>query len=68
MVALTTIAFDWQVYVSLLRMYLEPPKVGGKENMKPNIAVALNVLEEHRQKISTAKVSIAVYCRMCNVM
>ena len=54
--------------MSLLRMYLEPPKVGGKENMKPNIAVALNVLEEHRQKISTAEVSIAVYCRMCNVM
>lgn len=43
------------VYVSLLRMYLEPTEMGGKENMKPNIAVALNVLQEHRQKISTAK-------------
>ncbi|KAJ7340060.1 Vam6/Vps39-like protein [Desmophyllum pertusum] len=43
------------VYVSLLRMYLEPPKISGKENMKPSIVVALNVLQEHRQKISTAK-------------
>ncbi|KAL9957718.1 hypothetical protein ACROYT_G034654 [Oculina patagonica] len=43
------------VYVSLLRMYLEPQKIGDKEQMKPNIAVALNVLQEHRQKISTAK-------------
>ena len=41
-------------------MYLEPTEMGGKENMKPSIAVALNVLEEHRQKISTAKVSRAV--------
>ena len=41
--------------MSLLRMYLEPPKISGKE-VKPNIVVALNVLQEHRQKISTAKV------------
>lgn len=43
------------VYVSLLRMYLAPPEISGKENMKPNIAVALNVLQEHHLKISTAK-------------
>lgn len=60
MVVLTTSAFDWQVYVSLLRMYLEPTKVGGKKDMKPNVAVALNLLQEHRQKISTAKVSITI--------
>lgn len=43
------------VYVSLLRMYLAPPEISGKENMKPNIDVALNVLQEHHLKISTAK-------------
>ena len=48
------------MYVCLLRMYLEPTEIGGKENIKPNIAVALNVLEEHRQKICTAKVSRVV--------
>ena len=48
-------SFDWQVYVSLLRMYLEPPNVSGKE-VHRNITVALNVLQEHRQKIATAKV------------
>lgn len=42
------------VYVSLLRMYLEPPEISGKA-VKPNIAVALNVLQEHRQKIAIAK-------------
>lgn len=42
------------VYVSLLRMYLEPPKINSKE-VKPSITVALNVLQEHHQKISTAK-------------
>jgi len=36
-------------------MYLEPTEVGGKKDMKPNVAVALNLLQEHRQKISTAK-------------
>ena len=63
-------AFDWQVYVSLLRMYLEPPNVSGKE-VHRNITVALNVLQEHRQKIATAKVLfhyvtlqhfVGVYC------
>ncbi|XP_027043416.1 vam6/Vps39-like protein [Pocillopora damicornis] len=43
------------VYVSLLRMYLAPPEISRKENMKPNIDVALNVLQEHHLKISTAK-------------
>ena len=43
------------MYVSLLRMYLEPPNVSGKE-VHRNITVALNVLQEHRQKIATAKV------------
>lgn len=43
------------VYVSLLRMYLAPPEISGKENMKPNIAKALDVLQEHHLKISTAK-------------
>ncbi|PFX22208.1 Vam6/Vps39-like protein [Stylophora pistillata] len=43
------------VYVSLLRMYLEPPQISGKENMKPNILEALDVLQEHHLKISTAK-------------
>lgn len=42
------------VFVSLLRMYLEPPDINGKEG-KPNISVALNLLQEHRQKIATAK-------------
>ena len=46
--------------MSLLRMYLEPPEISGKENMKPNISVALNVLQEHRQKISIAKVRVTV--------
>ena len=41
--------------MSLLRMYLEPPEISGKA-VKPNIAVALNVLQEHRQKIAIAKV------------
>lgn len=43
------------VYVSLLRMYLAPPEISGKENMKPNIAEALDVLQEHHLKINTAK-------------
>ena len=37
-------------------MYLEPPKISGKEEVKPNVLVALNVLQEHHNKISTAKV------------
>ena len=48
------------MYVSLLRMYLAPPEISGKENMKPNIDVALHVLQEHHLKISTAKVRINV--------
>nr|XP_058962546.1 vam6/Vps39-like protein [Pocillopora verrucosa] len=43
------------VYVSLLRIYLAPPEISGKENMKPNIDEALKVLQEHHLKISTAK-------------
>lgn len=42
------------VYVSLLRMYLEPSGEEGKD-FKPNVAVALNLLQEHRQKIAIAK-------------
>lgn len=46
--------------MSLLRMYLAPPEISGKENMKPNIDEALDVLQEHHSKISTAKVRITV--------
>ncbi|XP_031566770.1 vam6/Vps39-like protein [Actinia tenebrosa] len=42
------------VYVSLLRLYLEPADVRDTP-VKPNIPAALNVLKEHHQKISTAK-------------
>lgn len=41
--------------MSLLRMYLEPSGEEGKD-FKPNVAVALNLLQEHRQKIAIAKV------------
>lgn len=40
--------------MALLRMYLEPSGEEGKD-FKPNVAVALNLLQEHRQKIAIAK-------------
>ena len=47
-----------QVYVSLLRMYLDPQVLDDVE-IQTNIPAALNVLQEHRNKISTAKVTIS---------
>ena len=55
-----------QVYACLLHMYLAPPEasiLGAKTRdlqLKPNVDAALNVLQEHYDKINPVKVDIVL--------
>lgn len=54
-----------QVYIYLLKMYLQPPDMsmfgmapGNAVTTKPNVPAALKLLEDHAHKIDVAKVRI----------
>ena len=56
----------WQVYLYLLKMYLQPPDLsllgmapGDVVSTKTNLPAALKLLEDHADRIDVAKVRLA---------